>query len=119
MSVVGPRPHALAHNEQYRKLVPGYMLRHKVKPGRLGAGERLARGPPRGLPLGVGGPPPGRSDFEPALIAARAPLLRRLADDAPLREHLGKAARAYAQAHLGREPVLTRFLERLRLEVGK
>lgn len=33
MSLVGPRPHALAVNEQYRKLIPGYMLRHKVKPG--------------------------------------------------------------------------------------
>jgi putative colanic acid biosynthesis UDP-glucose lipid carrier transferase len=36
MSVVGPRPHAVAHNEQYRKLVAGYMLRHKVKPGMTG-----------------------------------------------------------------------------------
>ncbi|WP_127028992.1 undecaprenyl-phosphate glucose phosphotransferase [Candidatus Methylobacter oryzae] len=36
MSVVGPRPHALAHNEQYRKLIKGYMLRHKVKPGITG-----------------------------------------------------------------------------------
>ncbi|MDM7292659.1 sugar transferase, partial [Klebsiella pneumoniae] len=33
MSIVGPRPHAVAHNEQYRKLIQGYMLRHKVKPG--------------------------------------------------------------------------------------
>lgn len=36
MSVVGPRPHAVAHNEQYRKLIHGYMLRHKVKPGITG-----------------------------------------------------------------------------------
>ncbi|TMO28243.1 undecaprenyl-phosphate glucose phosphotransferase [Pseudoalteromonas sp. S4492] len=36
MSIVGPRPHAVAHNEEYRKLVEGYMLRHKVKPGITG-----------------------------------------------------------------------------------
>jgi len=36
MSVVGPRPHAVSHNEQYRKLINGYMLRHKVKPGVTG-----------------------------------------------------------------------------------
>ena len=36
MSIVGPRPHAIAHNEQYRKLIKGYMLRHKVKPGITG-----------------------------------------------------------------------------------
>ena len=36
MSIVGPRPHAIAHNEQYRKLIRGYMLRHKVKPGITG-----------------------------------------------------------------------------------
>ncbi len=36
MSIVGPRPHAVAHNEQYRRLIKGYMLRHKVKPGITG-----------------------------------------------------------------------------------
>ncbi len=36
MSIVGPRPHAVAHNEQYRGLVQGYMIRHKVKPGITG-----------------------------------------------------------------------------------
>ena len=36
MSVVGPRPHAVAHNEEYRKLIKGYMVRHKVKPGITG-----------------------------------------------------------------------------------
>jgi len=36
MSVVGPRPHAVAHNEQYRKLIKSYMLRHKMKPGITG-----------------------------------------------------------------------------------
>jgi putative colanic acid biosynthesis UDP-glucose lipid carrier transferase len=36
MSLVGPRPHALAVNEQYRKLIPRYMVRHKVKPGITG-----------------------------------------------------------------------------------
>lgn len=36
MSIVGPRPHAVAHNEEYRKLIHGYMLRHKVKPGITG-----------------------------------------------------------------------------------
>ncbi len=33
MSFIGPRPHAIAHNEQYRKLISGYMIRHKVRPG--------------------------------------------------------------------------------------
>jgi putative colanic acid biosynthesis UDP-glucose lipid carrier transferase len=36
MSLVGPRPHAVAHNEQYRHLIDGYMLRHKVRPGITG-----------------------------------------------------------------------------------
>jgi putative colanic acid biosynthesis UDP-glucose lipid carrier transferase len=36
MSIVGPRPHAVSHNEHYRKLINGYMLRHKVKPGITG-----------------------------------------------------------------------------------
>jgi Undecaprenyl-phosphate glucose phosphotransferase len=36
MSIVGPRPHAVAHNEMYRKLIKSYMLRHKVKPGITG-----------------------------------------------------------------------------------
>jgi len=36
MSIVGPRPHAVAHNEEYRKLISGYMLRHKVPPGITG-----------------------------------------------------------------------------------
>jgi putative colanic acid biosynthesis UDP-glucose lipid carrier transferase len=36
LSLVGPRPHAVAHNEQYRRLVHGYMLRHKIKPGITG-----------------------------------------------------------------------------------
>ncbi|MBU1237950.1 MAG: undecaprenyl-phosphate glucose phosphotransferase [Gammaproteobacteria bacterium] len=36
MSIVGPRPHAIAHNEMYRKLISGYMVRHKVKPGITG-----------------------------------------------------------------------------------
>lgn len=36
MSIVGPRPHAVAHNEMYRHQIHGYMLRHKVKPGITG-----------------------------------------------------------------------------------
>ncbi len=36
MSFVGPRPHAVVHNELYRKLISGYMLRHKIRPGMTG-----------------------------------------------------------------------------------
>jgi putative colanic acid biosynthesis UDP-glucose lipid carrier transferase len=36
MSIVGPRPHAVAHNEQYRQMIKAYMVRHKVKPGITG-----------------------------------------------------------------------------------
>tara|TARA_R110000782_G_scaffold95970_2_gene180182 strand:+ start:814 stop:2220 length:1407 start_codon:yes stop_codon:yes gene_type:complete len=36
MSIVGPRPHAVAHNEFYRKDIDGYMLRHSIKPGITG-----------------------------------------------------------------------------------
>lgn len=36
MSIVGPRPHAVSHNEEYRKLIKGYMIRHMVKPGVTG-----------------------------------------------------------------------------------
>ena len=39
MSVVGPRPHAVAHNEQYRKVIRGYMVRHKVMPGITGLAQ--------------------------------------------------------------------------------
>ena len=39
MSVVGPRPHAIAHNEMYRKLIRGYMIRHKVRPGITGLAQ--------------------------------------------------------------------------------
>jgi putative colanic acid biosynthesis UDP-glucose lipid carrier transferase len=39
MSLVGPRPHAVAHNEEYRKLIKGYMIRHKVLPGMTGLAQ--------------------------------------------------------------------------------
>ncbi|MEP7314483.1 MAG: undecaprenyl-phosphate glucose phosphotransferase [Pseudomonadota bacterium] len=39
MSLVGPRPHAVAHNEEYRRLIKGYMVRHKVLPGMTGLAQ--------------------------------------------------------------------------------
>ncbi|MBI3453476.1 MAG: undecaprenyl-phosphate glucose phosphotransferase [Rhodospirillales bacterium] len=36
MSLVGPRPHAVAHNEQYAKIIDDYLTRHRVKPGITG-----------------------------------------------------------------------------------
>jgi putative colanic acid biosynthesis UDP-glucose lipid carrier transferase len=39
MSIVGPRPHAISHNEMYRSQIKGYMIRHKVKPGITGLAQ--------------------------------------------------------------------------------
>ena len=39
MSLVGPRPHAIQHNEVYRKIIPGYMQRHAFKPGITGLAQ--------------------------------------------------------------------------------
>jgi putative colanic acid biosynthesis UDP-glucose lipid carrier transferase len=39
MSLVGPRPHAVEHNEMYRKLIKGYMVRHKMSPGLTGLAQ--------------------------------------------------------------------------------
>ena len=36
MSIVGPRPHAIAHNDHYKDQIDAYMMRHKVKPGITG-----------------------------------------------------------------------------------
>lgn len=50
MSVIGPRPHAVAHNEEYRKQIKGYMIRHKVKPGITGLAQiRGLRGETKNL----------------------------------------------------------------------
>ena len=39
MSLVGPRPHAIEHNEYYRKLITGYMQRHSKLPGMTGLAQ--------------------------------------------------------------------------------
>lgn len=39
MSLVGPRPHAVGHNEEYRRLIKGYMVRHKALPGITGLAQ--------------------------------------------------------------------------------
>ena len=57
MSIVGPRPHAVAHNERFASLIDGYLSRHRVKPGhhRLGADPRAARrGRDAGADAGAG-----------------------------------------------------------------
>ena len=43
LSLVGPQPHALAHSEEYRKLIKGYMVRHKVLPGITGLAQLNGR----------------------------------------------------------------------------
>jgi exopolysaccharide biosynthesis polyprenyl glycosylphosphotransferase len=46
MSLVGPRPHALAHDEMYSRLLPDYPVRFYVRPGITGwAQVNGARGP--------------------------------------------------------------------------
>ncbi len=41
MSIIGPRPHMLAHTEYYSRLIPGYMRRHEMRPGLTGYAQIL------------------------------------------------------------------------------
>jgi len=61
MSIVGPRPHAVAHNEEYRQLIKGYMLRHKAPPGIKLVRVNLKTG----LPAGPGDPKAIMEAFKP------------------------------------------------------
>ena len=36
MSVVGPRPHAVSHDQYYQERIPPYLQRHRIKPGITG-----------------------------------------------------------------------------------
>ncbi len=41
MSIIGPRPHMLAHTEYYSRLIPDYMRRHEMRPGLTGYAQIL------------------------------------------------------------------------------
>ncbi len=54
MSIIGPRPHMLAHTEYYSRLIPDYMRRHEMRPGLTGYAQIL----------GYRGATPRREDME-------------------------------------------------------
>ena len=41
MSLVGPRPHAIAHDDEFKARISNYALRHHVKPGLAGAAQAM------------------------------------------------------------------------------